>query len=121
MNYEKLFASHPANKQAAMVTFSKIVDENELEYLIKQSQYLMNAIKTAKTHRHLNLVDVKKMGQELQEVNTKINKLKASVGKEKKKLVANAFMDVCREELSAQQFKNLINKTYQKIKESDLT
>ena len=121
MNYEKLFASNPVNKQAAFVAFSKIVDENELEYLVKQSQYLVAAIKTAKTHKHLNLVDVKKMGKELQDVNTKISKLKEVVGKEKKKLVANAFMDVCREQLSHPQFKELMDMAYKKIKQMEVS
>ena len=108
MDIDRILASAPVNKQAAMVTSIVSQEEDELKALQSQAQYLQVAIKTAKVHRHISLQDVQSMGRELSEINLKISKMKKSRKERKRENLEFWFIDVCRREMSKPTFDKYI-------------
>jgi hypothetical protein len=118
-HYDKLFAAVPINKQTAIVVQSGNEIYDERKALVAQANYLRDAIKSAKQHRHMKLVDVQAMGRELQEVSTKLKNMKAADKFNRNKSVPNVFMDVCRDQMSRPQFNEVLKETYRRIKEDN--
>lgn len=109
-NYDKLMASSPVNKQAALVTSCVQEEDTELKALVAQAQYLEDAIKTAKKHRHMSLEDVQRMGREKHTIQMRINELKGNIKKKLTSTIEFHFMEVCRTEMPPLQFRQLIRK-----------
>lgn len=116
IDYDKIITSMPINKQSAMGITNKAEFDSERRALVAQSQYLHAAIKSAKQHNHMNLVDVQEMGRKLDRVNKQIQELKKKEGFLRITSVPDVFMDVCREELSKPQFGKILKETYRRIR-----
>jgi len=106
--YDKIITSNPINKSAAMVTSQTEYEETERQKLVKEIQYLNDAICAAKLHKNLPLEKVKAMGLRKLELQNLLTETKSR----KKKIMTNSiefyFMEICRENMHKLDFQKYL-------------
>jgi long-subunit acyl-CoA synthetase (AMP-forming) len=108
MDYDRLYASAPVNKQSALVTSIYSEEDSETKYLIAQWQYLHDCVQTSKKYRTHSLAQVKKMGLEMQAIQNKLRELKQVIKNKGNGTIERHFMDACKRELPPAQFNRLL-------------
>ena len=119
MDYEKIFTSTPINRTAAFVTQQGREEETERQYLVKQVQYLTDAIKSAKIHKNIPLSEVKRMGIEKIKIQERIRELKDHKKKKMKTSIHFYFMEECRTHLHPLEFQKILKKALDKREEAE--
>jgi hypothetical protein len=101
--FDKIIASSPIDKTAALVTSHRSVIETDIQRLKNEVNDIDAAIQNAKKRR-LGLAMLKDLGVKKLAIQGAISELRKEQKKHRSTSVEAVFVDVCREQLLKHQF-----------------